>query len=184
MSSKEKIGGTSITTRGMKWYKFLIYFWLFAEAVSFGLTGIMLCIENLDGLIVTFFTSLLSDTSNLIPNMMDAFYGLTTSPTNAFYGLACIVLAIWTLLVRSSLVWRKRSGPKSLRLLYIWSAVAAVLYIVLPWTYTLLLLGVDNFAAIFSMFDLLFCIISVVRNVALIIINHIYFGRRKEMFTY
>lgn len=171
MSSKEKIGGTSITTRGMKWYKFLIYFWLFAEIAWAVLAAVLYC------------TGWIHWTSR------DATYSATPflQAVDTFYGLAFIYFAFATLFARKALSWNQRKGPKSFCTLYIWKAVAAALHTMLP------LISSNVFDYKFGLGILIALGMIVIAplitpqfhyNLIIAIVHHFYFKNRADKFTY
>ena len=81
---------------GMKWYKFLIYFSLFASAVLNAISAIMY-----------FKGASYGDSADLV---YDAFPGLQA--IDVVCGMAFIGLAIMALVTRSALYWNKRKGPQ------------------------------------------------------------------------
>lgn len=154
--------GTQLTSEketevyGMKWYKFLIYFSLFASAVLNAISAIM------------YFTGAsYGDSADLV---YDAFPSLQA--IDVVCGMAFIGLAIMALVTRSALNWNKRKGPKLLCTLYILNAVVGVLYAVVASAVTEEILFDESI------------VINLIFSIVMAIANHIYFTKRKDMFTY
>ena len=91
---------------GMKWYKFLIYFLLFLNAlVSIGDAA-------------RAFTGMDYHSEGVTPEMVFAFYpGLKT--VTMFSGIAGIALAVFAIVVRQELAHFKKRGPKDFLALYV-----------------------------------------------------------------
>ena len=132
---------------GMKWYKFLIYFLLYASAVLNAISAIM-CFTG-------------------------AFYDGFTDILDFAFGVYFITFATMALQTRSELYRNKRRGPKLLCALYILNAVGGVMYPfgVLMYTGQMLFYGS-------------IIVITLVSSIVMAIVNHIYFKKRKDMFTY
>lgn len=141
---------------GMKWYNFLIYFSLFASAVLNAISAIM------------YFTgAFYGGSADLV---YDAFPGL--QEIDVVCGMAFVCLAVMALVTRSALYWNKRKGPKLLCALYILNAVVGVLYAVVASAVTGQMLFDGSI------------VITLVSSIVMLIVNNIYFKKRKDMFIY
>ena len=172
MKNKAKNDGISIKTRGMKWYKFLIYFWLYAEVIWAIFCAIMYCTGWIHG------------------ESRQATYGETPflQAVDTFYGLAFIYFAFATWGTRKALSWNYRKGPRLFCTLYIQKAVAATLHTLLPligmfvfdynnfWVGLLITLGLIIASP--------FITISFYFNIIVAIVHYFYFKKRRNKFTY
>ena len=100
----------------------------------------------------------------------DTFSGLQA--VDFICGMVFIGLAIMALVTRSALYWNKRRGPKLLCALYILNAVVGLLYAIVASAVTGQMLFDGTI------------IITLVSSIVMAIVNHIYFKKRKDMFTY
>ena len=143
----------------MKWFKFLIYFSLWAGAVLNLISGIaMMSGSSYEG------------AADLVYAMFDGLQGLDT-----FCGLYAIALAAFGIFVRFQLAGYKKKAPLMLMILYIAAAAYGLIYIIginaiLP---SYVLEAVDTT----SMYS------SMISSGVMVIINHIYFKKRAHMFV-
>lgn len=147
----------------MKWYKFLIYFSLFAGAVLNALTGI----SYLTGSVY----------ATLGHGYVDAaavydFYGETLQMLDLVFGVALIALAAFGIYTRFQLAGFKRNAPLFLYTLYAASTLLPLIYNIAVF----LLFGIDvDFASEIG------SLVGVAINIWL---NFIYFRKRAHMFIY
>ena len=139
--------------RPMKWYKFLIYFSLFAGAVINILSGLLT--------VVGLFTA--SEVYAAYPGtfMYDVFVAL--------FAFAFAGLSIYT---RQTLASYKKIGPKLLCALYVSTAVYAV-------AFGLLGAALTQGTVPFEVSD----VSGAISNIVLAAINFVYFNKRKNMFV-
>ena len=140
----------------MKWYKVLIYFGLFAGAIMNAATGI----KALTGMQY-------GDNSALI-----YAYFSSLKTIDIIMGVVCIALAAFALIVRQKLAHFKSDGPMMLIVLYGLNVVVSVLYIAM----VMMIVGSD-------VVSLTVILPSIVSSIVMILINKVYFGKRKHMFT-
>ena len=99
---------------GMGWYKFVIYFQLFASALINGIAGIVALTgahyEGEADLVYTFIPSL--------------------STVDKLYGIVLIALAVFAIIVRFQLAQFKKTGPKFYLLLLLISGIASLIYLI------------------------------------------------------
>lgn len=139
----------------MKWYKVLIYFALFTGAIMNISTGV----RSLTGMQY-------GDNSTLV-----YAYFSSLKTIDIIMGVACIALGIFAIIVRQKLAHFKSDGPKMLIFLYGLNVVASVLYLAMA----MMIVGSD----VISLTDIL---PSIVSSVVMILINKIYFDKRKHLF--
>jgi len=152
----------------MGWYKFLIYFALFASCVGYAITGIVS------------FVSIGSYSTY-------EYFGVSTGFLKFWcvvYGLAVIALAVFAIIVRNALASLKAVGPKFLLYLYCAAAGLSIINFII----TMATLG-----SVFSLLDAYFpgttagvvvgFIFSLAISVVMIILNKIYFDKRKDIFV-
>lgn len=142
---------------GMKWYKFLIYFALFAGAIVNFVTGIM----TLSGAIYA--------AGGVTADMVyEYFPGLET--WTMIYGFALMGVAVFGIVTRFMLAKFKKSGPVCLYVLYIINALLGI---------AMLLLGSqilhENLVGTSD-------IASMGVSVVMLIINIVYFKKRESLF--
>lgn len=145
----------------MKWYKYLIYFSLFANAVLRFADGI-LCLIGIDGGAVS---------EVLFEGCM--FTGEYRA-IDIVYGIVCIVMAGVILYVRNKLAKFKEDAP---RLYIIYDIISAVF----SFTYNLLIMVILENAEISSIIGEI--IGAVVGESLYVYLNVIYFKKRKHLFV-
>lgn len=156
----------------MKWFKFLIYFSLFAGCVLNLLNGIM----ALSG----------ANYGKDAAAIYNAVPGLQSAET--FYGIALIALAVYVLITRFVLAGYHKAGP-AMYLGYL-AATIAVVFI-----YSVMLSGIDptivridtglwSYVEYEYSFSWSQTIGNIIANIIMLICNIIYFNKRKELFVY
>ena len=143
----------------MKWFKFLIYFSLFAGAVLNLINGISTMLGTQYG-----------EYSELVYSTFEAL-----RPFDLFCGIYLILMAGFSIYARFRLAQFRKNGPTMLTLVYIAAAVFALIQVagsmaILPqdsW-------GDINFTSVIS---------TLASNIFWIVINHIYFKKRAYLFV-
>ena len=142
----------------MGWYKFLIYFSLFASAVLNIISGI----SSITGLHYGEFNQLIY-----------AYYdGLKT--VDIIMGFFSIALGVVSIIVRQNLAHYKKGAPLSLIGLYIASLVISVIYVIAVSLVTNLSITAFLSTAI---------IINFIVSIILTCVNYVYFKNRRHLFT-
>lgn len=142
----------------MGWYKFLIYFALFAGAVLNVLSAF------------TYFTGTVYTVNDIDPLAVYALYP-SAKIVDIIYGIALLAMAAFMIVTRFQLSGMKKNGPKMVVSLYIINIALAIIY-------TVALMFVTN---IFE-FDATTagqCVVPIV----MAIVNKVYFDRRKDLFV-
>ena len=145
----------------MNWYKFVIYFALFASAVLNGITGIL----HLTGGVWSM-------------QGVEAEWVYAVFPSlqvvDIFFGIASIALAAFAIVTRMQLAKFRKNGPKFLTICYVIGIVIALLYIILASAVTGIPFG-----------DLIDAstIISLVFSGAMLAANIVYFNKRASLFV-
>ena len=153
----------STTTKplGMKWYKFLIYFALFAGAFVNFIYGI----NYISGGIYVV------ETNGLITaDTIYKLYGVGLQVVDILYGLFLLALAVFGLVLRNQLAKYKPDAPHFVRIFYSISAGAPFLYSIIVALITLQSLGIE------AMLSLIVGLIFTLWNVE-------YFKKRAHLFT-
>lgn len=158
----QQTGQTYAPTYPMKWFKFLIYFLLFASSVLNIFSGIAQ------------FTGSIYETTpgdGMIELVYSTFPAL--KPIDMTVGILMIALGVFAIVVRFALAKYKAVGPKLLLLLYASSCVLNLIYC---------LAVVTIVPSLFSTLapDI---VTSVVTSVIMIAVNNTYFKNRKELFV-
>lgn len=143
----------------MKWYKFLIYFLLFASAVVNVLTAI------------TLLTGSIYSSQGVSASMIYDYYGETLKFVDIGYALALIALAVFAVHTRFQLAGFKKGSPTLLYVLYAATTGLTLLYEL----------------AVFVLFDIQIEMASMIGSVIGVVIhiwlNSIYFKKREWMFV-
>lgn len=139
----------------MKWFKFLIYFGLFAGAVLNCLSAILqitgAVYEGSAEVVYIFFPEL-------------KFFDI-------FYTILLLALAVLQIFTRFQLSGFKKNGPKLILIVYSAAVVISLLY---------------GIVASVILHEFLFntsMIISIIVSVVMVVLNKIYFDKRKDMFV-
>jgi hypothetical protein len=141
---------------GMKWFKFLIYFALWAGAVLNVANGVQAL------------TGIQYNSNNVTAEMVYSRFP-TLKGVDVFYGVACMLIAVLQISVRFALAKFKTYGPLMLYLLDVIIIIIGLIYIIAVSTIVPGLSVASTLAPI---------IVSVVR----LIIDVIYFKKRKDLF--
>ena len=155
----DKFGGMP-----MKWHKFLVYFALWANAVLYVVTG---------------FSSL---TGSQYGSKADAqmVYSVfrDMKSVDTIYGILLIIAAVIAVLTAINLLKMKAKGPALLTVLYVFAAAAAVLYVIL------VIASINKVTSSVDTSDLTrSAVSSAVGAVVAVLINKVYYGKRKHLFT-
>ena len=147
----------------MAWFKFLIYFMLFANAAI----NIFTAVTYLTGSIYLDGDMTMSDVEVLY-----MFYP-TAKMIDVIYGVLLIALAAYAIFTRFQLSGFKRRGPFLFILMYVLNLVIGLLYsISIMFTFETGLLGFISFVP------------SIITSVVMIFVNVVYFRKREELFVY
>ncbi len=139
---------------GMKWYKFLIYFALFAGAIGNAISGIL----YLTG-------EVYQGKAELVYAVYPEMEGI-----GIFFGLCFVGLAVLQIVTRQSLYWNKHMGPKLLVTCYLLNTVLSIAFFaVLP---------NDVKTAMASS-----VIAPVIGSVVMVLVNVYYFRKREHLFV-
>ena len=147
----------------MAWFKFLIYFMLFANAAI----NIFTAVTYLTGSVYLGEDMTMSDVEALY-----MFYP-TAKMIDVIYGVLLIALAAYAIFTRFQLSGFKRRGPFLFILMYVLNLVIGLLYgISIMFTLETGLLGFISFVP------------SIITSVVMIFVNVVYFRKREELFVY
>ncbi len=146
----------------MKWFKFIIYFSLFASAVLNVITGI---------------TTLTGAQYQGVKNMVYLYFkDLKTADT--LYGVVLLGLAAFAIFARFRLSGYRKNGPAMLNVVYIANSASALIYSIIAQAIvnnTPLGAGIE--------LDLTSAIASIVTSIVMVVINTIYFKKRAHLFV-
>ncbi len=145
----------------MKWYKFLICFWLFLNALTRLANGIFCLIGNNSGVL----SELLSE---------DGLFTGKYRAIDIVYGIICIIMSFTAIYVRSKLANFKYDAP---RIYIIYDIISSGIYFL----YTLLIMIILEKAGIASVIGEV--IGTVVGESLFVYLNIIYFKKRKHLFV-
>ena len=145
---------------GMKWFKFLIYFQLFAASLVSLLTGVFLFIGKI-------YTGASAEEVELL-----YMYFPNLKIFNLCMGVVYVVLCILYLITRFMLSGYRKAGPAMLIAMYVGSFLISVLLVLI----TLQLVGGVVYEINVT------TIASVVTSIIMIVCNIIYFKKRKHLF--
>ena len=147
----------------MAWFKFLIYFMLFANAAI----NIFTAVTYLTGSVYLGEDMTMSDVEALY-----MFYP-TAKMIDVIYGVLLIALAAYAIFTRFQLSGFKRRGPFLFILMYVLNLIIGLLYsISIMFTFETGLLGFISFVP------------SIITSVVMIFVNVVYFRKREELFVY
>ncbi len=147
----------------MKWYKFLIYFSLFAGAV------------------LNFIAAMLYITGSVYPatsggqataKLVYEVYGSSLKTIDVLYGIVMLALAAFCIITRFKLSGFKKGAPVFLYAVYIADVVVTLIY-------NIALTAVTDIPSIFTVSN----ISSITMTVIMVILNYIYFKKRQELFV-
>ena len=147
----------------MAWFKFLIYFMLFANAAI----NIFTAVTYLTGSVYLGEDMTMSDVEALYMSYP------TAKMIDVIYGVLLIALAAYAIFTRFQLSGFKRRGPFLFILMYVLNLVIGLLYsISIMFTFETGLLGFISFVP------------SIITSVVMIFVNIVYFRKREELFVY
>lgn len=147
----------------MAWFKFLIYFMLFANAAI----NIFTAVTYLTGSVYLGEDMTMSDVEALY-----MFYP-TAKMIDVIYGVLLIALAAYAIFTRFQLSGFKRRDPFLFILMYVLNLIIGLLYsISIMFTFETGLLGFISFVP------------SIITSVVMIFVNVVYFRKREELFVY
>lgn len=150
----------------MKWFKFIIYFQLFANCFFNLVTGIL----YLNGTIYI--------TQGLTEKQVELAYELLPDfqSLDQFYGIAMIIIGIFAIIVRQFLAKYKKNGPT---FYYVFLAVNMILPIVYMVALSSIMQELDAGS---NLFDASSMGSSVAVSIAMLVANIGYFNKRKHLF--
>ena len=147
----------------MAWFKFLIYFMLFANAAI----NIFTAVTYLTGSVYLGEDMTMSDVEALY-----MFYP-TAKMIDVIYGVLLIALAAYAIFTRFQLSGFKRRGPFLFILMYVLNLVIGLLYgISIMFTFETGMLGFISLVP------------PIITSVVMIFVNVVYFRKREELFVY
>ncbi len=153
------IGGVEVTK--MKWYKFIIYFQLFANAVLNGVMGIAL----VTGLIWKVYSD-----GYITAGMVYSFFpGMHA--VDIIFGLLMIALAAWAIIIRFDLAKFEKGAPKKYLIFLGANIAVAILYTICA------SVAIGAYAGSPTLW------VQVIVSGVLIIVNYFYFKKRSGMFV-
>lgn len=147
----------------MNWYKFLIYFSLYASAITSFINGIMF----LTGYIYT-----IQSGTNTNAYMVYMQFGNALMLCDIVYGILFIAYAAFALVVRKRLASFKKNSPL---LFYLWCAMG----IIISAGYAI---AIGFFGGVSGSFGAAY-IPQIITEAAYIYVNYIYFSKRKQFFV-
>ena len=161
MSEYNKDSGYQPPEMGMKWHKFLIYFSLWAGAVLYVISGMLLI------------TGGIYNSSGVSSSMIYAYYG-SLKTVDVIFGLLYIALACYLIYTRFQLARFKFGAPSKLTICYVLGVVIAVAYMI----------GVSS-ATDLSISDMMDSrtTTQIITSIAMIIINKVYYDKRSHLFV-
>lgn len=158
VNQKTAHDSSPIADMPMKWHKFLIYFSLWAGALSNVLSGI--------GLLTGSIYNASGADAEMIYRYYDGLKGM-----DVLFGVVSLVMAVLLIVTRFALAGYKENGPKLLIACYAASAVVAIIYPLIVTSITGL-----GFAELFDA-------TSLVTGIVMCIVNKNYYDKRTHMFV-
>ena len=147
----------------MNWYKFLIYFALFAGAVVNAINAIR------------FFTGLVNG-SSADAQWLYAFFP-SWKTVDIVVGLLLLVLAAFSIFTRFRLSGYYKNGPLCLYLTYGLSALSNIVYLIG------VALVISGTGISLTDLDIIPTVTSIVVSIVMVVINVVYFNKRKQLFN-
>ena len=160
-SSTSEFNENSASQLPMNWYKFLIYFSLFAGAVINLIGGI----AAITGIMYEVQTG-----GQATADMIYMYYGSSLKVADVLYGIALVGLAAINIITRMKLAKYKADGPKFLYISYGVGMAISLIYIVAVTAITRV-----------SLIDAS-TVTQIIAMVVMLIINYKYFTRRSHLF--
>ena len=151
----DPVGGIAAPQRGMKWFKFIIYFQLWA------------------GMLVNLVTAGKYFTGAYYEGNAEMVYRFfpALQPLDIIMGVVCLALAVYAVVVQRALAKFRAKGPMMYYLIYIVSTAGTVLYLLIG----SIILGQSAFTAETAG--------SFLGALVMIFINIPYFNNRKHLFV-
>ena len=147
--------------RGMKWYKFIIYFQLFANAFVNAAMSLSLIMGLHYGD---------ADSAAQVYEIYPVMKGLDLG-----YGIVCLALAVLAIVTRMALAKFRRRGPLLYYIVLLANVLFSLLYAVLAGSAT----GLQVLEAL----DMS-SVIAPLTNLVMLVLTKIYFDRRKDLFIH
>lgn len=141
--------------RGMKWFKFIIYFQLWA------------------GMLVNLVTAGKYFTGAYYEGNAEMVYRFfpALQPLDIVMGVVCLALAVYTVVVQRALAKFRAKGPMMYYLMYIVNTAVTVLYLIIG----SIILGQSAFTAEVAG--------SIIGSIVMLFVNIPYFNNRKHLFV-
>lgn len=149
---------------GMKWFKFLIYFLLFANVIF-----------NIIGGITALTGAQYTVEGENVSAFVYAFYP-TLKTMDIIYGISCIALAAFQIYVRFALASYKAVAPKCIMIMYV--ATAAIISI-----YSFAVMAIVPESVVSSGELAGQAVGSIIGGVVMVLLNNTYFNKRKHLFV-
>ena len=157
---------------GMNWYKFIIYFQLFACAVINLFVGSMYIsgeIYNLQSASDNYSSHFGYSVSKLIYEYFSELKAI-----DVMYGIISLGIAVFAIVVRMRLAKFKKDGPIFYYILQGVSIVASIIYMTI---FIIIMSDIREFTIPSSLIS------SLTTSIILLVINIIYFNKRKHLFV-
>lgn len=146
-------------TLSMGWYKFIIYFQLWAAMVVGIGNGIM------------YLTGMIYYTMRTSPEFIYNYWGMSLKIADVVYGVVLLLLAAFAVVTRQMLAKFKKSGPMLYYIYLILQLCVSLLYVIITCI-------IAQTVAIEPS-----SVSSIVISITMIIVNVIYFKKRKHLFV-
>lgn len=147
----------------MNWFKFLIYFMLFADAV--------ISVTNAYGFITGSIYSVISAGEYTAADIYGK-YGVALRIADMLYAACLIIFAVLTVVARYRLAGFKKDGPVYLYVAYTLSIVFSLAYAIAE----NIIMGID-YQVIAS------AVVSMIPQAVFVYLNYLYFKKRKHLFV-
>lgn len=162
---------------GMRWYKFITYFWFPFGAVI----NVAVAVIFIPGFMEKIINSISVENIEIemyLMNFLNVFDDLKAA--NLFYFFSCIVWAVYRIYISVSLHRFKRTAPRNVSILYILSAAFGIIYFIL--SLIIMKESIEINAEV---------VVSVIKNIVQtiastviwILIYNKYFNKRKHLFV-
>lgn len=146
----------------MKWFKFLIYFSLFAGALLNLVNGVNLITGNI---------YLTQSNGQVTADMVYGVYGSSLKTLDLVYGVIMVLIAVFSIYTRVRLAKFKANGPMCLYILYGAPVAFSILY-------NVAVSGIIGQSAFNAQI-----IGSAVTSIGMLLLNYAYFTKRKVLFV-
>ena len=142
---------------GLKWFKFLIYFGLWAGGIYNFVTGINMLTGNIYA------------SQNVSPEKVYKVFP-NLKGVDGFCGIVICLFSIFQIVTRFSLAKYKKSGPPMLYGMYVGMMIISLIYTIAVSSIT----GLNVGGTVIS---------SIISSLVFLIINAVYLGNRKHLFV-